>query len=81
MVYEKGYTVRERGEVVCAYRPCRIPSETAKKVSNELQKLGIKGIICDFLASNRSGITTTYKGGAGTLGDLGVFILNGIERN
>ena len=80
VAYEKNCTIIERGETAFAYRTSRTSTETGRKIHRGLQELGIKGIICDFLASNRSGITTTYKGGAGTLGDLGVFILNDIER-
>ena len=41
-----------------AYNVCRTPSEIGQKVSEELKKLGIKGIIHNGLKSNRNGITT-----------------------
>ena len=81
MVYDENCEVGERGQIAYAYKVSRSPSEAGQKIQEELGKLGIKGIIYNFLASNYDGITTTYKAGAATLGGVGVFISNDIGRN
>ncbi len=81
MVYDENCEVGERGQIAYAYKVSRSPSQAGQKIQEELGKLGIKGIIYDFLASNYDGITTTYKAGAATLGGVGVFISNDISRN
>jgi hypothetical protein len=79
--YAENCTVGERGEIAYAYRVCRSPSEIGQKVSEELKKLGIKGIIHEGLKSNYNGITTTYNASASTLAGVAVFIDNKIERD
>ena len=67
MVYEEGYTVGERGQIAYAYKVCRAHSENGQKLSQELKKLGIKGIIHEELKSKYNDVTTTFTAGASTL--------------
>ena len=64
--HEEGYTVGERGKIAYAYKVCRAHSKNGQKLSQELKKLGIKGIIHEGLKSNCNGITITYDAGAST---------------
>lgn len=79
--HEANCTVDERGQIAYAYKVSGQPSSKGQKVADELGKLGIKGIIYDLFESNYQGKTTTYKGGAVTVADAGVFINNLIERD
>ena len=49
MVYDENCEVGERGQIAYAYKISRSPSKAGQKIQKELEKLGIKGIIYDFL--------------------------------
>ena len=79
--YEEDCTVGKRGQIAYAYKVARNPSVNGQEVSKEIEKLGIQTVIYDVLKSNYQGVTTSYKGGAVTVEEVGVFINNKIERN
>ncbi len=78
---EAKYTIRERGQIACGYRPVSVQTERAGRTKNELQKLGIQVIVHEGLEANADGVTIVILGDSTSVAGDAVYVRNSMETD